>query len=390
MARPAVRQARREAKQEARAAGLARPQVRQAGRQAAQQTRQQLRTPQPAPASAPAPAQSGGGGMALEYNPTAESQLNQPYQDLIAAGAVGSLGDVLGRMGQQGDMADIYGGGAADALGGAAAGMGRLAPLGGQYGDMSGMSLGQYGQLMNPNFDIQQGLAGQIQAIQRGEEDFDPMLTQQFGDQERVLREQLRRNLGSDYETSSAGIEALSKFNQQKTTTLGSAQFNRLNELVGMQQGGMGNIANTGLGFGQFGAGLQGQQFGQGAQLGQLFGSQASDLYNQAMGLRSGQLGGAERMLGQTGAIQNLYANVPRTLGEFGERMAGMSGAAVNAQQPYQQDRFGQFQASRSPTQGEMWGRMAGQSGDRWIQVGNQSIAAADVAARAGANAGGA
>jgi hypothetical protein len=313
---------------------------------------------------------AGPGGYELTYTPTAESQLNQPYQNLIAGGATLSLGDVLGRLGQQGQMADIYGGGAAQQLGGAAAGMAGLAPLGAQYGDVSGLSLGQYEQLMRPNLAIQQQIAQQIQDIQAGKADFDPFLTQQFNQQETLLREQLRRNLGPDYETSTPGIEALARFNQNKTTTLGSAQFQRLNELVGMQQQGMGAIGGQGLNFGQFGQGVQGQQFGQGATLGQMYGAQAQDLYNQAIGLRQAQLGGAGQMLNQAAATQQLYAGVPQTMGQFGQAMATQAGAAVGAQDPYQRDRLAQLQASYEPTKGQFLGQMMAQSGNRWADIG--------------------
>jgi hypothetical protein len=359
MARRKVQQARPSARPQPRAAGGPKKVARQAARAA-------RRTPQP-PA---APVAAGPGGYELAYTPTAESRLNQPYQDIIAAGGTLSLADVLGRLGQQGQMADIYGGGAAEQLGGAAAGMRGLAGLGGQYGDVSGLSLGQYEQLMRPNLAIQQQIAQQIQDIQAGKADFDPFLTQQFNQQETLLREQLRRNLGPDYESSTPGIEALARFNQNKTTTLGSAQFQRLNELVGMQQQGMGAIGGQGLNFGQFGQGVQGQQFGQGATLGQMYGAQAQDLYNQAIGLRQAQLGGAGQMLNQAAATQQLYAGVPQTMGQFGQAMAGQAGAAVQAQDPYRADRMAQLQASYEPTKGQFLGEMMAQSGNRWANIG--------------------
>jgi hypothetical protein len=300
--------------------------------------------------------------------------MNQPYQNMAAAGATGSLADVIGRMPQQGQMADIYGQGAAKNLGGAQQGMNQLAPLGGGYMNQSGAALGQYGNLQGYNQPIQQRIAQEIQDIQAGKADFDPFLTQQFGDQERLLKEGLRRQLGGDYANSSAGIEALGKFGQMKTTALGSAQFNRLNELLNQQQGGIQNLANQGLAMGQFGANTQGQQFGQGQALGQMYGAQANDLYNQAMGLRAGQLSGQNQMLNQAGQMQNLYSNIPQTMGQFGAAMSNQAGASVNAQQPYQNDRFLNAQLSYAPSSGQFAGQMMGQSGDRWGKIGSSMM----------------
>src|SRR5215813_5675305 len=92
------------------------------------------RGPRPQPPPPPQPPAGGGGGQGgyYQYQPTAESQINQPYQDLQAAGAYGALGSALGRMPQQGQMSDIYGQGSATNLGGAQNAWGQLGPLGGQ------------------------------------------------------------------------------------------------------------------------------------------------------------------------------------------------------------------------------------------------------------------
>ena len=303
-----------------------------------------------------------------QYDPTAESQLNQPYQDVLAAGNLAQLPSQYGRMESQGQLGDIYGQGAAQNLGGAAAGMQPMTQMGGQAFGLGQGSLGQYGQLMDPNYQIQQGLAGQIQAIQSGKTDVDPAMLQQFDQQQRDLQAQLQRQLGPDWASSSAGIEAMGRFNQGKQTALGSANFNRLQGLVGMQQGGMNQIGNAALGYGQFGQGVQGQQFGQGAQLGTMYGQNSMDLYNQGQGLRGNQLAGAGQMLNNLGQIQQLYGNIPQTMGQFGQAMSGQAGAAVGAQGPYQQDRLAQLGASYAPTSGQYAGMMMGQSGNRYIQ----------------------
>src|SRR5215469_3909692 len=102
-----------------------------------------------------------------------------------------------------------------------------------------------------------------------------------------------------------------------------------------------------------------------------MFGQNAMDLYNQAIGMRQNQLGGAGQMLGQLGQIQALYAGIPQTMGQFGQAMSGQAGNAVNAQQPYQTDRFGQFQASQFPTKGQYTGQSLINQGNTLISAAN-------------------
>ena len=334
---------------------------------AARQQRQAARRAKNQPLPQPPPPQGPTGGGYYQYSPTAESQLNQPYQDYAAAGSLNDLQDIQNRRPQQSQLGDIYGQGAAGNLGGAQQGMGQLTGLGGQSMGLGAGTMGQYGQLMGNNIPIQQNIANEIQGIQSGRTDVDPAMIQQFNQQEQLLNEQLRRQLGPDYATSSAGIEALGRFQQGKQTAMASANYNRLQGLVGMQQGGLSNLTNQGINYGQFGGGVQGQQFGQGAQLGTMSGQNAADLYNQGMGLRNQQLGGAGQMLGQLGQIQGLYGNIPQTMGQFGQAMSGQAGAAVGAQAPYQQDRFGQLSASYAPTKGAYGGMMLQNQGDRLI-----------------------
>jgi hypothetical protein len=322
------------------------------------------------------PQPPGGTPGYFQYQPTAESQMNQPYQNLAAAGATSALGGVLGRMPQQSQLGDIYGQYAAGSLGSAANAMGQLAPTGGQAANLAGGTMGQYGALMGNNMPIQQAIANEIMGIQQGRLDVDPAMLQQFGQQERDLNAQLRRQLGPDYATSSAGIEALGRFQQGKQAALGQANYNRLQSLVGMQQGGLQNLTGQGINFGQYGAGLQGQQFGQGQQMGAQFGQNAMDMYNQAMGLRNQQLGGAGQLLGQAGQIQGLYGNIPQTMGQFGQAMSGQAGQTIAGTEPYQRDRFGQLQASYAPTKGQFTGQMLTNQGNTLVQSGNAMMGA--------------
>src|SRR5215472_2692084 len=67
-------------------------------------------TPQPpAPEPGPGPTASTGGNYGLQYNPSLESQLNQPYQDVIATGAMSTLPGAVGATGGAFDLGNIYG-----------------------------------------------------------------------------------------------------------------------------------------------------------------------------------------------------------------------------------------------------------------------------------------
>jgi hypothetical protein len=304
--------------------------------------RKRAKTPQPPP---PPPVAAPAADYGLQYNPTIESQLNQPYQDILAAGATGALPNVFTNLGGQQQLTPLFGGQAAG-------------------------TLGQYGQMIAPNPQIIAGWQKELQDIQAGKADFDPFLTQQFNDQEMQLRQQLQRQLGPDYENSSAGIEALSKFNQYKTTSLGSAQFQRGTQLSDLLQNAYQSSANQALGLGT--------QYGQGT----------TNIYNQTMGLRGSQLGGAAQMLGNTATTMDLYGTVPKTMGQFGQAMGQMSGYDVTAQGPYQQDRLAQLSASYAPTKGQYIGEMMGQTGKRWQQVGSSIGGMGGGASSAGASAG--
>jgi len=351
------------------------------------------KTPQPPPppptyTNTPGPSDPGGAGYNLQYTPSIESQFNQPYQDVMAAGAYGALPGVIQNIGGQQQMGNMYGGMAQDQFGNWMGGTPAEMALTGQFGGQAGMTLGDYGQLLAPNLQNMQGIAKEIQDIQAGKADFDPFLTQQFNDQERTLRQTLARQLGPDYENSSAGIEALAKFNQNKTTSLGSAQFQRLGQLNDMLQGGIGNLANQAQGFGgQYGT-MRGVQFNAADVLGQRYGQTAQDVYNQALGLRTGQLGGAGQMTQNTAALQDLYANVPKTMSQFGNQMTGQGAQTEQATGPYQSDRMAQLQASYAPTPGEKMGQYMAQSGDRWVKVGSSIGGMGSGASSAGSSAG--
>lgn len=94
---------------------------------------------------------------------------------------------------------------------------------------------------------------GQALKLLRGEEakTLGP-LKSNIAKQESALREKLLAQLGSGYENTTAGIQALNAFNEQANNALAGAQQNSLAQLLGVAQdtsgryGMQSNIANTG------------------------------------------------------------------------------------------------------------------------------------------------
>ena len=150
----------------------------------------------------------------------------------------------------------------------------------------------------------------------QGKADFDPYLVRLLDADQAQLEEKMRRQMGTDWESSTPGIGALNDFYQRKQETLRNSAFDEMQRL---------------------------------RQLG---------------------LGGAEAIQGLQGGKQQLYANVPQTMAGFAEGMAGMTQPFLAGQEPYQKDRFGQFEASTFPSRGEKRGQYMAQSGDRWASIG--------------------
>jgi hypothetical protein len=346
-------------------------------------------TPQPPPYTPPAIAPQTAGSYDVNYTPSVQGQLTQPYLDTMMGGAYGNMPNVFQNMGGQQQYAGMYGGAGAQQLGSFMQGNPREQGLTGQTGGQASGTLGAYGQIMDPNVAIMQQYQQELRDIQAGKADFDPFLTQQFNQQEQGLRDSLRQQLGPDYATSTAGANALAQFNQNKTTSLGSAQFQRSLQLQDALQSGQQNLANQAGGFANIYGGQRGQQYNQALQSGQTFGQFANDIYNTTTGLGSGALTGQGQYLGNQANLMGLTSQVPTMMGQFGGAMSGQAGNAVSAQGPYQQDRFGQFQASTYPTSGQFMGQMMGQSGNRWVDVGGNIGSMGGGAASAGSKAGG-
>jgi hypothetical protein len=348
-------------------------------------------TPQPpappplAPATPQAPIS---GASNLTYTPTVQSQLTQPMLDMMTGASIQGFPNVMQNItGQQG-YANMYGQGGAQQYGNFMQGLPQETGLTTGFGGQAGGTLGAYGQVMDPNVSLIQGYQQELQKIQAGAPDFDPMLTQQWNTSEQQLRDQLRSQLGPDYATSSAGINALNQFNQQKNTSVTSAQFNRSLQLQQALQDAQANLANQSGGFANIYGGQRGQAYNQGLTSGQTFGQFANDIYNTNQGLFQGGLTGTGQNLGNIAGQQNLMTGPALQMGQIGGALTGQGGSTIGATAPYQQDRFGRFQASTYPTSGQFMGQMMAQSGNRWADIGSSIGSMGGGSAAAGAKAG--
>lgn len=84
--------------------------------------------------------------------------------------------------------------------------------------DPTGSEGGAFGGALNQFND-------HLSAALAGKEPIDPTLKTAFDEKEQALRERLRRHMGQDYETSSAGIEALRNFDRERSEAF--ALYNR-------------------------------------------------------------------------------------------------------------------------------------------------------------------
>lgn len=84
--------------------------------------------------------------------------------------------------------------------------------------DPTGSAGGEFGAALD---EFNTGLSRAL----KGEEPLDPTLKRAFDEKEQVLRERLRRQMGPDYETSTAGRAALANFDRERSEAF--AQYNR-------------------------------------------------------------------------------------------------------------------------------------------------------------------
>lgn len=98
--------------------------------------------------------------------------------------------------------------------------------------------------------EIQKQLQERELAALKGELPVNPALTRELGENEDVLRESLRKQLGTGFETSDPGIRALATFNQRKNETLESARRGDLTLADQLSQArGASNFNAAGGGF---------------------------------------------------------------------------------------------------------------------------------------------
>lgn len=271
------------------------------------------KTPQPPPPYQPPAAPASGGGYGMQYSPTLGTQMQTPYNDAMAAGAYGALPGLMGQVGQTTGL--------------------------------SGSAGGAYGGMIPQNTQLQNQIYSRLQDAYQGKAIFDPYIETQLGQQGQALQDQLRRSLGPDYAASSAGAEAIQRFNEMADHTRSQAQYAAIADLTSGAQQGYGQSANQALQFG-------GQTYDQSVGLGnQMFGGQAA---------QQQLAGGAMGLMGQPG--QQLMG--------AGSGLSGLSQYGVGAQGPYEQDKQGQFTASTYPTYKQNMGNLLNQSGQQWSNIG--------------------
>jgi len=120
-------------------------------------------------------------------------------------------------------------------------------------------------------------------------------LRRQREQQRTKLLNRLRETLGPGAETSTAGMQALSQFDQQSADTLFGAQQQSMGSLFGMgMQGEMGKMQASGL---------RNSSIGQMANIGGMFGNAAGRVSNAQQNLANTKIGGTNAV---TASGQNL------------------------------------------------------------------------------------
>lgn len=157
-------------------------------------------------------------------------------------------------------------------------------------------------------------------AALRGELPVDPALTRSLDEQEKTLHNTLRGQLGTDYLTSSAGIEALDRFTQSKNNLLDASRRGDL------------SLAQA--------LGIQSQQASEQTQaqlMGRLSGAVQSPLTTaQAFGQNAQGFGGAAGIYGNQSALAAQVASSNAQLrsanrGQLLGAGAGLAGAGIAA-----------------------------------------------------------
>lgn len=100
-------------------------------------------------------------------------------------------------------------------------------------------------------------------AALKGELPVNSALTRELGDQETILRDTLRRQLGTGFETSDPGIRSLATFNQRKNETMDAARRGDLSLSDQLSQARSAGTFGQGMSSGQLAEQLRGVNLGQ-------------------------------------------------------------------------------------------------------------------------------
>lgn len=180
--------------------------------------------------------------------------------------------------------------------------------------------------------DLERGLLERTQAALSGDLPIDPALERSIADRETQLRAQLMRQLGPGFETSSPGMEALSRFRRDVEQLRGSARRSDLATAAGLSEGfTTGRERSRALDV----AGIQdilGRQMGGASNLGAIasgFASPIGQLANQRnMEFRSNIAAFQQPTIGQTigqlaGTVGGAFLGGPGALGLFPSLVRG-------------------------------------------------------------------
>lgn len=238
--------------------------------------------------------------------------LQGDMQDQLRSGletrgmAEGRLQDVLGM--QQTSQGELM-----DAMGQRRQASGQLSDFYGARGAAQGQLMQSYGQMAGGRAQLQgiRGMAagarqdymstsGRVQDLLAGKGEVSAGLEHDLTEQEKSIRERLRRQYGPNYENTTGGFQALQQFKTQSNIARDSSRREQLPAAVQTMQSlyGAGVGAGTGEAYGQaIGAGT-GEMFQQAAGAGsealyqQASGQGLGQLYGQTVGAGTGELAG--------------------------------------------------------------------------------------------------
>lgn len=163
----------------------------------------------------------------------------------------------------------------------------------------------------------------------RGEEPVDPTLANQFDEEERALRERLRRQLGPDFESSDIGVRALGDLADRRSRAFSSFNQQAIRDFSALTEGRATALSNLTAAKMQQLLFPSSQQIARGAALGAV----ASDI-NEFTELqekkRTGQFekkkAQAEMEVARNQRRAQAIAGIGQAVGQFGQGVAGAAG----------------------------------------------------------------